>query len=167
MSMIGNVCAADDATIQALLAEPETIQAFLYPEDGESSADQIDLDKAWHAIHFVLTGSAWEGEFPLNFLVSGGTPVGDEDVGYGPARAFTSEEVRQIEAALAGVSEADFRARFSWEKMKEEDIYPSFGDASDEQKEEELAYVLPNFEGLKGFVARTAQQGQGMLVYIN
>lgn len=168
MSMIGNLRAVDDATLQALLASPDTIQEFLYPDDGEDdAAEQNDLDKAWHAIHFILTGSAWEGEFPLNFLVSGGTPVGDEDVGYGPARAFTSEEVWQIEAALSRVSETDFRGRFSLVKMREADIYPSFGDASDDEMEAELSYVLENFRSLKEFVARSAGQGRALLVYIN
>src|SRR5215207_2984929 len=26
-----------------------------------------DLEKAWHGIHFLLTGTAWEGDPPLSF----------------------------------------------------------------------------------------------------
>ena len=45
--------------------------------------EEIDLDKSWHGIHFLLTGAAWEGERPLNFLILGGEEVGDIDVGHG------------------------------------------------------------------------------------
>jgi hypothetical protein len=63
-----------------------------------------DLDKAWHGLHYMLTKSAWEGEEPLNFLLKGGVEVGDIEVGYGPARVFTSEEVHQINAALKPIA---------------------------------------------------------------
>ena len=104
MSMIGNLRRATDVAVARLLANPKEIRAFLYgePDRHEDRAD-VRLDKAWHGIHFVLTGSGWGGEPPLNFMVSGGTEVGDEDMGYGPARAFTSAEVPRIHEALAAI----------------------------------------------------------------
>lgn len=42
------------------------------------------MDKAWHGIHYLLTGTAWEGDPPLNFLVTGGREVGTEEIGIGP-----------------------------------------------------------------------------------
>src|SRR5919108_645463 len=56
----------------------------LAPNDVGFNIDEggdVDLDKAWHAIHYMLTQSAWDGNEPLNFLVGGGAPVGDIDVG--------------------------------------------------------------------------------------
>src|SRR5574339_1168659 len=41
----------------ANLVEPET---------------HLDLDKAWQPLHFLLTGTAWEGEEPACYLVRGG-----------------------------------------------------------------------------------------------
>lgn len=164
MSMIGNLRAVSDGTLQELLASPPKIQDFLYSEEAEESEDHTDLDKAWHTIHFVLTGSSWEGDFPLGFLVSAGAPVGEEDVGYGPARAFRSDEVQAIQAALANVSDAEFTRRFSVASLKEADIYPSFGLTSDE---EERPYFLEYFQILKAFVARAAAQKKALLVYVN
>ena len=40
----------------------------------------FDVDKAWQALHFTLTGDAWEASGPLGEVVLGGEPVG-EDVG--------------------------------------------------------------------------------------
>src|SRR5215203_4027303 len=67
----------------------------LLPEGAEipSPVEEIDLDKSWHGIHYLLTKTAWAGEPPLSFLVLGGAEVGDIDVGYGTARAFRSDEV--------------------------------------------------------------------------
>lgn len=79
MSMIGNLQRATDADVARLLANPEEIRRFLYGEtDRYDNRADTRLHKAWHGIHFVLTGSAWGGEPPLNFLVSGGASIGDE-----------------------------------------------------------------------------------------
>lgn len=50
--------------------------------------DEIDLEKAWHGLQFLFTGTAWEGDEPACYLVRGGLEVGKVDVGYGPARAL-------------------------------------------------------------------------------
>ena len=164
MSMIGNLRAVGDDTLKELLASPAKIQDFLYSDESESGADHADLDKAWHTIHFVLTGSAWGGDFPLGFLVSAGVPVGEEDVGYGPARAFRSDEVRAIHVALSKVSDEEFGKRFSVSALKDADIYPSFGHSSDD---EERPYFLEYFQILRTFVARASEQKKGLLVYVN
>jgi Domain of unknown function (DUF1877) len=88
MAMIGNLRPATDAELDQLLANPREITRFLYGSDA-SVCERVVLNKAWHAIHFVLTGSRLGGSEPLNFLLAEATPVGDVDVGYGPARAFT------------------------------------------------------------------------------
>lgn len=33
-----------------------------------SAAENSDLDKAWHGIHYLLTKTAWEGEPPMIFF---------------------------------------------------------------------------------------------------
>src|SRR4051812_22134863 len=99
-SMIGNFRRATDAEIARLLANPEEIGEFVYGSSGHINAEGIDIEKSWHGIHYLLTGTRDEGDGPLNFILAGGQEVGDVDVGYGPARAFTSEQVRGIAGAL-------------------------------------------------------------------
>ena len=60
------------------------------------SEDALGIEKDCHVLHFLFTGSDWEGDFPQGFLVSCGEPVGDVDVGYGPARSYSPAEVQQI-----------------------------------------------------------------------
>src|SRR5690242_14594616 len=98
MSMISVLVFASDEEIRQLLAQPEGIEEFI---DVERTS--TDLDKAWHGIHWLLTGSSEGGEEPLCFLLAGGEQVGDVDVGYGPARALTSSQVALWDAALSQI----------------------------------------------------------------
>lgn len=129
--------------------------------DGELS--DTDLDKAWHGIHFLLTGSDWEGDPPLNFLVAGGIPVGDIDVGYGPARVFRSIEVAEIHKALGDLQEDDLRNRFQPDVMMKKDIYPTIWDR-DPKDDDALGYLLEHFAKLKKFVSNAADKGLGIVV---
>ena len=126
---------------------------------------ETDLDKAWHGIHFLLTGSAWEGDPPLNFLVAGGTEVGDIDVGYGPARVFRSSEVAEIHKALDGLQEHDLRNRYKPDVMIENDIYPSIWDR-DPDEDGALDYLLEYFFELKSFISAAASKRLGIVVTI-
>src|SRR5512137_2747770 len=99
MSMISILVFASDEEIRQLLAQPESIYEFI-----EEERTSTDLDKAWHGIHWLLTGSTDGGDEPFCFLMFGGEPVGDVDVGYGPARALTSQQVAAWSSALSGIS---------------------------------------------------------------
>ncbi|MGE3908388.1 MAG: DUF1877 family protein, partial [Chloroflexota bacterium] len=89
MSMMGMFAQATDEEIQGLLADPDEILVFLETREELDVTRVLELEKNWHALHWLLTGSKWEGEPPLNFIVLGGAGIGDVDVGYGAARAFT------------------------------------------------------------------------------
>lgn len=124
---------------------------------------QYDIDKAWHGIHFLLTGSAWEGDAPLNFLVARGEETEGCDIGYGPGRMFTSAEVKRIDEALQGISKEEFESRFDPVKMMEEDIYPTIWDRPKEE-DDTLGYISEYFVVLKQYIHRTAEQNMGLVV---
>ena len=104
--MIGNLRPASDSEIEQLLVSPADVTRFLYGADADGR-ERVVLHKAWHAIHFVLTGSRLGGAEPLNFLIAEGTAVGEVDVGYGPARVLTSAQVRAIASSLAALKPED------------------------------------------------------------
>ena len=56
-------------------------------EAGEGAL--VDLDKAWHGVHYLLTGTAWEGEPPLNFVVEGGADLDYDGPWNSSPRIFT------------------------------------------------------------------------------
>jgi hypothetical protein len=131
--------------------------------------DLMDLDKAWHGLHFLFTGSDWEGDFPQGFIVTCGEPVGDEDVGYGPARSFTPDEVEKIAKFLGSQNETTLRQRLNPEKMTELEIYPNIWDriTNPDEENEEWDYLLDGFRQMKQFVQETAAKRMALLVYLN
>src|ERR1700733_10559446 len=134
MSMIGNFRRVSMHRIEALRADPTDITSVLYPEDEATQVGSdvlLDVDKAWHGIHFLLNGEAWEGTPPLDFIV-GGQAIGDIDVGYGPARGFSADEVAAIAAALHPITAETLRARFDPAAMMAADIYPTIWDRKPE-----------------------------------
>lgn len=169
MSMIGNFLRVPTKRVEALRENPHRITRLLYPsEEGDTvTSDDVhlDLNKAWHGIHYLLNGDAWEGTPPLDFIV-GGQPIGDVDVGYGPARGFTADEVRAIATALAPITGDMLRARFDPKAMMAAEIYPTIWDR-DPAQDDTLGWLLDSFENLKEFVLDTAEAGAGMIVYLN
>lgn len=169
MGMVAIFRRLADEDIATLLAEPELIEEYVdseEPPDGFGPFANLDVDKAWHAIQFLLTGSAWEGEPPLNFIVAGGTPIGDVDLGYGPARAFSSAEVRGIAAALTQVTVDALQARFAPKALMTANIYPEIWDRPPEE-DDVRGYVLENYDSLRQFLLDAAQEGEALLVFIS
>lgn len=156
--------AAEAGFFQRLFGRPARAKApavDFSPAPGE--VDTIDLDKAWHGIHCMLTGTAWEGAPPLNFLLHGGTEIGEVEVGYGPARGMTAAEVKAVAGALAGIDEAFMRARFDPAQMMQLDIYPGIWDR-DPADDDSLGYCLEYFSALRAFVMRAAERGVGLVI---
>ena len=113
MSMIGNLLRISASQLKDLQQDPDDIESLLYPEDDEAENERhLDLDKAWHIIHFLLAGAAWGGTPPFASAVCGGTELGEVDVGYGPARYLTPVEVKQVADALSGIAAKELWSRF-------------------------------------------------------
>ena len=166
--MIGNFCLVPDDQLGGLLADPTTIHGFLDKVYEQETGDLVDIDKAWHCLHFLLTGTAWEGDPPLNFIVAGGKEVGEEDVGYGPARAFTSVEVRRIADALGRIDRSQLIAGFSGKSMNDLEIYPAMGwQDIDPSSEESFGYFTGAFDTLKDLLGRGRDRGLGLLVWLS
>jgi hypothetical protein len=130
----------------------------------EGEGEETDLDKAWAGIHFLLTGSAWEGDAPLNFLTLGGTPVGDIDVGYGPARVIRASEVRVIAEALHLIDESELKARFDPDAMTKADVYPGIWE---NEGEESLVYCLEYYKELRRFIEAASEASLGLILHLS
>ena len=84
MGMIGYYFRADEDLVNQI--KSGEYEDVFYKEDFENNL--LDVDKSWHAIHFVLTGQVWDApdDELLSHVVMGGQPLEDMDMGYGPAR---------------------------------------------------------------------------------
>jgi hypothetical protein len=162
MSMIGSFGLVSSAEVAALLATPETVEALIHPEDRDIYEDErfYCVEKDWHAIHFAINRETWSGSPPLDFIVAGGTEVGDIDVGYGPARVFTPAQLASIVAGLRTITDDHLRANFTEEALAEADepLYPGYG-------AEDVDGVIESCRGLQTFLEGGAKQGLGLIIW--
>ena len=116
MSALGvHFALADDDARRLLAAEDgDAVRAVVEQiEERWDEAWLVQTDKAWDAMHRCLSNGTLfcdEGEYPLNRTVLGGKHLYDgEDyvVSY-----VEPKEVKDVAAALAGVTEAEFRKRY-------------------------------------------------------
>jgi hypothetical protein len=131
------------------------------PLEGSSA---LYLDKTWNGIHFLFTGNSFEGEWPFNFLMAGEN-IGDEDVGYGPARALRAAQVKEVSEALKPLTPEEMSKRFDPKKMMELDIYPFIWDR-DPKEDDTLGYLMDFYGKLKSFIHQTAENNMALIIYL-
>lgn len=121
-------------------------------------SNELDLEKSWHVLHYLLTGRVDEAPPPLGNAILGGTEIG-EDLGYGSARFLSPGQVREVAAALAAISKEDLAGRFNLEAMIRANVYPV-------RDESELELAQQYFEDLSRFYTGAAAAGNAMILYI-
>lgn len=119
----------DGARLAKLVQADEPV-AGLWPDDAEPGGLRCDLDKAWGGIEFLLAavGSPVDPIF-------GGQPFGD-NLGGGPARFLTADEVVRAAAFLAEWPFARLAEKYDARKMSQAGTCPldSWGDDADVAK---------------------------------
>jgi hypothetical protein len=165
MGMVGCFRRLPQADLERLLEDPSVLPEYLEGEvpAGFGSCMDLDVDKAWHGIHFLLTGTASEGAMPLGFIVDGGTTIG-EDMGYGPARGFSDSEVARIAGALAAVSAAEIHARYDAAELARAEVYPDIWERDGDHARD---YLVTYFEQLSAFIAGAAEEREALIVFIS
>ena len=126
---------------------------------------RCDLEKSWHGIHYLLTGSAWEGDPPLDFLVNGGRQVGKIDPDHGPVRAFRADQTRAIYESLSALSPYELRKRFNARDMTAKEIYPDIWTGA-ALEEDSLRYLMDNLDKLRAFLRQTVEAKLGIVVFL-
>jgi hypothetical protein len=161
MGMAQCFVAVSTETLRELRKHPETIDAYLHPDDGDSEPpNYLDVDKAWHGIHYLLTGTAFEGSGPGALAVFGGTEFGPE-VGYGPARFLEPEQVRQVSDHLSTLPLERLKSAFDPRDMAAKEIYPEVIWLRDGS--EALEYLLENYQQLAVFYRDAASRGDAVI----
>lgn len=131
-------------------------------EDG----DRMDLDKMWHGLHFLFTGTAEEGPEPACFLLCGGEEIGNEDVG--PARVLSPDQVSQFAAFLGELSHDELARRYNPARMTALEIYPDvIWTRPAVSGKSEFDYLFEAFEELRDFVTATSTRGDHLIVSIS
>jgi hypothetical protein len=147
-----------------LVGDPDLAGPLIYGKEvpGVAAAPPelaLDLDKAWHGLHYLLASAKWQVSDGAGSAVLGGQPIG-EDNGYGPARVLEPDLVREVSVGLAAIDVDRLRARFDPEAMTELDIYPGpWRDPADFDR-----FLAPRFIGLCDFYRDAAAAGDAVLL---
>jgi hypothetical protein len=163
MELVGRRLSSDE--LREVLDDPTMVDALLYgdldDEDAEMPDPELDLGKSWHAIHYLLTGTAWEIGDGAGAAILGGEEIG-EDGGYGPARVLDPASVRVVAAELDAMDVETLRARFDPDAMAAAQIYPDIwaGGAV------EFNGLAVHFAELRRFYRTAAENGLAVLLAI-
>ena len=148
----------------------EEVDPDAVPPEGAKLVEpesHLDLDKAWQPLHFLLTGTAWEGEEPGCYLVRGGEElVEDDELGYSSIRALTPHQISRFDEFLRNLSHETLRQRFDHKRMVALDIYAKPRGREKTGADDAVVHLLEAFDALQSFVAGTANEGNGAIVYL-
>jgi hypothetical protein len=133
------------------------------PVPAEDPDRSIDIEKAWHGLHFLFTGTADEGEEPTCYLVRGGEDLDDE----GQTRALRPHQVRRFADYLSALTSAELARRYDPARMAKLEIYPDriwmrpapAGDSP-------LEWLLECFAELREFMGRAAATDHGVIIHV-
>lgn len=142
---------SDEARLGYLKDE---VEALFF--DGRPD-DMAEVDKSWDAMHRALANGLCDfegGDYPLNHAVLSGKLL------YANADNYimslkTPQQVKDIAAALARITEEVFRDRY--DAINVEDYGPEFfGD-------DDFDYTWSYFQDVRNLYARAAQEGKAVL----
>jgi hypothetical protein len=145
-----------------LLAAEDNAAVLAVVEEIEERWDEgwlAESDKAWDAVHRCLSNGTLyydEGEYPLNRAVLGGKHLYDGDdyvVAY-----VAPNEVKDVAAALAPLSQADLRTRYD---LIDADDY------NGEHGEADFQDTWENFVDLRDFYKKAAAAGRAVVFTVD
>jgi|SRR5882762_2700693 len=140
------------------------LRAWAEQRKAEVGDTEVDLDKAWHGIHYLLTGSAETNGTLASRVIMGGEDIGP-DQGYGPAQLLYPEEVKAIAQLLEQTTPEMLRGRFKPKEMTRADVYP--GVIWERDGDQALEYLLVDYKKLVAFYKRAAERGQAVIFAIS
>ena len=129
----------------------------------EPARKKFSLEKNWHVLHYVLSGTAEGGSGPLADAILGGEQIPDEEgvSDFGGIRYLSPERVAAVAKALADVDPTQLVSRLDRADAEAKRIY--------------LAHTLPNgweylpdlFRDFRKFYEDAARCGNAMLLSIS
>src|SRR5664279_112900 len=122
----------------------------------------LHMDKEWHGIHFLLTGEPWPSAHPLGMAVFGAEDVGD-NLGYGPARSLTVDQVQYVANELSQIAPEELRSRYEPQRMMQEMIYP---EVWEQEGHEALEWLMTGFQRLVRFYLIASREQKAMILVI-
>lgn len=125
----------------------------------------LDLGKAWHILHYLMTGHVDAAAAPGNALLSG-EPLG-EDLGYGPPRLHDPVETRAFRDFLAPLEADRLVARMDFPSLVQLGVYPLSGVPDAAEAQSWRNEIVGSFQRLKSYVEHASEKGGGILTWLS
>jgi hypothetical protein len=142
----------------------DELRAWAEKRKAEVGDTEVDLDKAWHGIHYLLTGSIESNGTLASKVIMGGENIGP-DRGYGPAQLLNPAEVKAIAHLLEETKPDMLRMRFKPKEMTQMGVYPAV--IWERDGDEALTYLLDYYKKLVAFYKLAAEKGQAVILVIS
>ncbi len=153
---------ATPAEIDRFLAEPAAAESFVFPDDYEEhDPTLIEFDKAWQALHFMLTGEAYGTGHALGIIADETPFVSTGDIGSFSFSVVTPARMKVFAEALAAIDDAALAARYNPQAMVSAEVYVA--DSFVDEGSEALDYIMQGVPALRTFAAGCAAAGDGAL----
>jgi hypothetical protein len=169
MSMLCYVLEVSPAQIKVLRATPSlaTDVAMAAMDEGDVSQfgpleEALDLQKSWHMMHYLFTGSIDDMRSPGAGLLSG-EELG-EDIGYGPVRLHGEKATAAFARFLESLDREGLLARMNIAEMTNAGVYSMPGGDEEDGIREEVGYYFPR---LRDYVVQAAQRQGGLLTWLS
>ena len=144
----------------------ESYEDYLDAPRGQGGAKaELDVDKAWHGLHFLFTGTAQGGEEPACFLTEGGSMLGEDADEEALPRVLSAPQVAAFARYLRGLNRDMLAGRYDPARMTELGIYPDIWDKA-EELDQNRTYLLDAFEQLRDFVVAADAGGDQLVVMV-
>ncbi len=157
MGMVIYLRRAGDADLDRLVADPSVFEDFLF-EEGVENLDFLDLGEAWHALHYLLTGSADDVGHVLGIIIAALPELGADENGEGGIGLIAPDLMKAFADALDAQSDTAFARRFDARAMMKADVYLADTFGSDA-----LDYILQGLPALRQFAAQCRRTGDGAI----
>ena len=157
-SVIYYLAAAPEQEIIEIQNDPALLAKFLY----SGGPGKLDLDKMWHGLQWILSGSIGITAAPASRIILGGKEVG-ANLDYGKPRYFSPAEVKQIATLLSSISVADLRKNYSAKAMDAAKVYPDDWREWEREGEDVFGGLLVNFNQLLRFYQTAASAGHAVM----
>lgn len=170
MSMICRLVAIEPEKLEEVRDDTEAALDALYEAEEEGDEERmLDIDKAWHAIHYLLNDSAHEGEGAAGLVIFGGETIagGEEDDDGEPSqvvRYLTPTQVEAVADVLREIDVEDLNERYDPDALEQAEIYPQ--GVWEEERQEAFEFVAEYYELLVDFYIAAAERGDAVLISI-
>jgi len=156
MGMVVCLRGASAEDLAVLRSDPDAADGYLFSQDAYEAGDVIDFDKAWHALHFMLTGQVEETDHPLSFLLKDPERLGTDN-GYGGPWILSPERTAKFHAELEKLSDEQIIERYDPAAMVAADVY--LADTFADEGEEAIEYIMQGVPALRALLNRCANSG--------